>query len=170
VYLGSAYVCHYSPKCILGLPMCIPALPRCISGLPVCIPALPKCISGLPMCVTTLPKCTSWVCLCVSLFSLIVSRVCLCVSLLYLGVSRVCICVIVYPCCIHVLRSVAKFIVPDSVDKVASGIGLLYRPARLHIGSLGCQAGTTILCRSQLYPPDMDYEFGHLSAAVPFAL
>ncbi len=29
---------------------------------------------------------------------------------------------------------VAKFIVPDWTDKVDSGIGLSYRPARLHIG------------------------------------
>jgi hypothetical protein len=53
---------------------------------------------------------------------------------------------------------VAKFIVSDWGDKVDSGRGLSYRPARLHIG---WQAGKTPLCRSQLYPPVSDYEFGY---------
>ncbi len=46
---------------------------------------------------------------------------------------------------------------------VASGIGLSYRPTRLH--RLAWQAGTTTLCRSQLYPPFRDYEFGCSSRA-----
>ncbi len=53
-------------------------------------------------------------------------------------------------------RSVAKFIVPDLGDKVDSGIGLSYRPAYIAL-----PAGTATLCRSQLYPPIRDYEFGY---------
>ncbi len=55
--------------------------------------------------------------------------------------------------------SVAKFIVPDGGDKVDSGMVLSYRPTRLH----GRQAGTTTDCRSQLYPPFRNYEFGYWS-------
>ncbi len=54
---------------------------------------------------------------------------------------------------------VAKFIVSDWGDKVNSGIGLSYRPARLH-WLADC---ATNLCRSQLYPPVRDYEFGYRS-------
>ncbi len=46
-------------------------------------------------------------------------------------------------------RTVAKFIVPDWGEKVNSGIGLTYRPAR----QPSWRAGTTTLCRSWLYPP-----------------
>ncbi len=48
----------------------------------------------------------------------------------------------------NALQYIAKFIVPDWGDKVDSGIGLLYLPART-----GWQAGTTTLCWSQLYNP-----------------
>jgi hypothetical protein len=55
------------------------------------------------------------------------------------------------------LNPIAKFIVPDWGVKVDSGIGLLYRHARLHR-----QEGRyDNLCRSQLNPPFRDYEFGH---------
>ncbi len=57
-------------------------------------------------------------------------------------------------------RPEAKFIVSDRRNKVASGKGFSYRPARLHIG---WRAGRTALCRSQLYPPVRDYEFGYCS-------
>ncbi len=46
-------------------------------------------------------------------------------------------------------KTEAKFLVPDWGDKV-SGIGLSYRPARLH--RLEWWARTTTLCRSQLCP------------------
>ncbi len=49
--------------------------------------------------------------------------------------------------------TVAKFIVPDS------GIGYRTGPP----GYLGWQAGTTTLCRIQLYPSFSDCEFGYLS-------
>ncbi len=45
---------------------------------------------------------------------------------------------------------VAKFLFPDWGDIVDSGIGLSYRPARLHIG---WRAGRTTLCQSRLYIP-----------------
>jgi len=51
---------------------------------------------------------------------------------------------------------------PYMGDKADSGIGLSYRPARLHTG---CRAGTTSLCGSQLYPPFRNYEFGYCSEA-----
>jgi hypothetical protein len=51
-----------------------------------------------------------------------------------------------------------EFIVPDYGDNVKSGIGLSYRPARLHrMGRAGTQPN---ICRSWLYPPVRDYEFG----------
>jgi hypothetical protein len=43
----------------------------------------------------------------------------------------------------------AKFLVPDWGDKVDSGIGLSYRPARLEY--VAWRSGTKIFCRSQLY-------------------
>ncbi len=46
----------------------------------------------------------------------------------------------------------AKFIVPDGGDKVDSGIGFSFRPARLHRLALAGRY-TTTLCRSQLYRP-----------------
>jgi hypothetical protein len=46
------------------------------------------------------------------------------------------------------VSTVAKFKVPDWRDKVDSGKG-------------GRQAGTTTLCRSQLYPSVKDKEFGY---------
>ncbi len=61
----------------------------------------------------------------------------------------------------RVQNAVAKFIVPGWGEKVDYGIGLSYRPARLHID---WQAGTTTLCRSQLYPPFREYDFGYLSS------
>ncbi len=66
--------------------------------------------------------------------------------------------------------AVTKFIVPDWGDKVDSGMGLSYRPARLHrlagrydnpMPYVAWRAGTTTLCRSQLYPLGRDYEFGY---------
>ncbi len=53
--------------------------------------------------------------------------------------------------------TVAKFIVPDWEDKVAAGIGLSYRPARIH--RLAGQYGNP--SRRQLYPPVRAYEFGY---------
>ncbi len=59
------------------------------------------------------------------------------------------------------MNPIAKFIVLDFGDKVDSGIGLLYRHARLHR-----QAGRyDNLCRSQQYPPFIDYEFGQRTIA-----
>jgi hypothetical protein len=54
-----------------------------------------------------------------------------------------------------VLKPVVKFIDSDCGDKVNSGIGLSYRPARLYIYIyyLGWRVRTTTLRRSQLYPP-----------------
>jgi hypothetical protein len=49
----------------------------------------------------------------------------------------------------------AKFIVPDWGDKVNSG-------------DIGWGAGTTTLCRSQLYPPVRDYEFGYRMTFDPY--
>ncbi len=49
----------------------------------------------------------------------------------------------------------AQFIVHNWVDKIDYGIGLTYRPVRVH----GWRAGTTTLCHSRFYPPVMDYEF-----------
>jgi hypothetical protein len=62
----------------------------------------------------------------------------------------------------HVVAAtaLAKFIVPDWRDKVDSGICMVvmsYRPTRLH--RLAGRA--TTLCRSQLYHPVRDYEFGY---------
>ncbi len=54
---------------------------------------------------------------------------------------------------------VAKFIVPDWRDKVDSGTWFSY-PAR-QATYVGWWAGKTTLCRSQLYPPVRDYEFGY---------
>ncbi len=53
-------------------------------------------------------------------------------------------------------RSVAKFIFPDWGDKVNTGIGVSYRPDRLH-GLAGW---------SHLYPPVRDYEFGYNIARI----
>jgi hypothetical protein len=55
-------------------------------------------------------------------------------------------------------ESEAELIVPDWGDKVDYGIGLPYRPVRLHRLAV---RGTTILCQSRLYPPIRDYEFGY---------
>jgi hypothetical protein len=52
---------------------------------------------------------------------------------------------------------VAKFIVSVWRDKVNSGIGLSYRPAKLH--RLAGRYDNPI-CRNQLYPTVRDYEFG----------
>ncbi len=52
--------------------------------------------------------------------------------------------------------------VPDWGDKVNSGIGLSYRPARLHRLAGLCM---TTLCRSQLYPSIRDYEFANMATA-----
>jgi hypothetical protein len=55
-------------------------------------------------------------------------------------------------------RPVSKFIVPDWGDIVDSGIGLSYGSP----GYIGRQGRyRTTLCRSQLYPPFRDYEFGY---------
>jgi hypothetical protein len=59
----------------------------------------------------------------------------------------------------QVSHPVAEFIIPDWEDKVNSGIGLSAGMP----GYIGWRAGTTILCRSQLYLPVRDYEFGYSS-------
>jgi hypothetical protein len=51
---------------------------------------------------------------------------------------------------------------PDWGDKVDYGIGLSYRPVRLH----KWRAGTTALCHSRPYPPARDYEFGYCVSPV----
>ncbi len=56
-------------------------------------------------------------------------------------------------CNIAAVPPVAEFIDPDWGQKVNSGIGMSFRPARLHGLT---RAGTTTLCRSWLYPPVMD--------------
>jgi hypothetical protein len=55
----------------------------------------------------------------------------------------------------------AKFIVPDWGNKVDSGIGVSYRLARPHRLTTGLYSVRQpyTLCRSQLYPPVMDYDF-----------
>ncbi len=59
---------------------------------------------------------------------------------------------------------VAKFIVLGGGDKVNSCTGLSYWPAAGYIGWL---AVTTILCRSQLSPLVMDYEFDYCPSSPP---
>jgi hypothetical protein len=50
--------------------------------------------------------------------------------------------------------SVAKFVIPDWGNKVDSGIGLSYRPARLHtMQCIGWQAGMTTLYARVNYIP-----------------
>ncbi len=54
-------------------------------------------------------------------------------------------------------KLVAKFIVSDWGDKVGSGIGFSYRPARLH----RLAGRYDNLGRSQQYLPFRDFEFGY---------
>ncbi len=55
----------------------------------------------------------------------------------------------------------AKFIVPDKGDKVDSGVGLSYRPARLVHKHRLTGRYTTTLCWSQTISPSRDYKFGY---------
>jgi hypothetical protein len=54
-------------------------------------------------------------------------------------------------------RPLAKFLVPDWGDIVDSGIGLPYRPARLHRLAGRYENPMT---ESTIYPAVRDYEFG----------
>ncbi len=56
-----------------------------------------------------------------------------------------------------VLDPVAKFIVPEWGIKSILALGCRTGPPAY----VAWRAGTTILCRSQLYPPSQGYEFGY---------
>jgi hypothetical protein len=49
------------------------------------------------------------------------------------------------------IKSRGQILSPLLGDKVDSGIGLSYRPARLH--TIYLRSGSTILCQSRLYLP-----------------